>query len=397
LRAIGDRVQTVSYDVVIVGGAALGSAAAYFLRETGFAGTVAVIERDPTYARSATTLSAASIRQQFSTPECIRMSACGRIFIGELKDRFGPEADIAFREHGYLMLASAAGEAVLNANHQVQRAEGADIHLLRGETLAAKYPWLNTEDIAGGAFGASGEGWFDAHALLSLLRTGARNRNVEYVHGEVVAIAREKNRITGVTLADGRRIACGVLVNAAGPQAGDVAAMADIVLPVEPRKRCVFVFACREALHGMPLIVDTSGVWLRPEGQVFICGISLPEANDPRADGDFDVDHAIFEETIWPALAHRIPAMEAIKVQNAWAGHYDYNTLDQNAVIGPHPEVTNFLFANGFSGHGLQHAPAAGRAVAELIQHGRYVSLDLSVFDYRRIREGRALRELNVI
>lgn len=388
-----------AFDVVIIGGAAIGSAVACFLKgDLGFAGRVAVIERDPNYAHAATTLSAASIRQQFSTPENVRMSRFGRAFFGELTERFGPEADIGFRENGYLLLASTEGRGVLAANHAVQTAEGADIAWLEPAALAARFPWLNSDDLVAGTLGLSGEGWFDAHALLSLLRRGARAAGAVYLQGEVVAIARDSDRIAAVTLADGRRITCGLAVNAAGPQAGAVAALAGIALPVEPRKRSVFVVACRTPLPGMPLIVDTSGVWVRPEGGVFICGVSPPAEADPRADDDdFALDHALFEETVWPALAHRIPAMEALRLERGWAGHYDFNTLDQNAVIGPHPKVRNFLFVNGFSGHGLQHAPAAGRAIAELIVHGRYTTLDLSVFGYARIAEGRPVREANVI
>jgi glycine/D-amino acid oxidase-like deaminating enzyme len=318
-------------------------------------------------------------------------------FIRELTQRFGPDADISFREGGYLLLAGDEGRATLAANHAIQTAEGADIVLLDEKALAAKFPWLNAADLAAGAWGRTGEGWFDAHALLHLLRTAARRMGAVYVHGEAVGIERQRDRVTAVTLADGRRIGCGILVNAAGPQAGDVAALAHVPLPVEPRKRCVFVVACRRELPGMPLIVDNSGVWARPEGHVFLCGVSPPGDADLRADGDFEVDYALFEDAVWPALAHRIPAMEALKLQRAWAGHYDFNTLDQNAILGPHPEVTNFLFANGFSGHGLQQSPAAGRAVAELIVYGRYVSLDLSLFGYERIMRGRAVRELNII
>lgn len=387
--------SSAQYDVVIVGGAAVGSAIAYFLtHDLAFGGSIAVIERDPTYARAATTLSAASIRQQFSTPENIRMSRFGVGFFRDLKARFGTDADISFRERGYLLLASEDGEATLAANHAVQQTEGADIVLMDGQALADNFRWLKTSDLALGAFGQTGEGWFDAHSLLTLLRNAARAKGVRYIHGEVTGIERAGRRIAAVALADGTRTSCGALINAAGPQAGDVAALAGVALPVEPRKRCVFVVACRTPLPGMPLMVDPTGVWIRPEGEVYICGVS--PAEDPRAT-DFEVDYSQFEEIVWPMLAHRVPAMEALKLQRAWAGHYDYNTLDQNAVIGRHPDVANFIFANGFSGHGLQQSPAAGRAVAELVTHGRFVSLDLSLFGYERVAEGRAVRELNVI
>jgi glycine/D-amino acid oxidase-like deaminating enzyme len=385
------------YDVVIVGGAAIGSATAYFLtHDLGFAGSVAVIERDPTYAHAATTLSAASIRQQFSTPENIRMSQFGVAFFRALKERFGTEADIGFRERGYLLLASETGEETLLANHEVQKSEGADIVLMDQATLADNFRWLRTADLRLGAFGRTGEGWFDAHSLLALLRGAARRKGAHYIHGEVVGITRNGARIAGVTLADGTHIGCATLVNAAGPQAGDLAALAGVPLPVEPRKRCVFVVACRSALPGMPLMVDPTGVWIRPEGEVYICGVSPPEETDARA-RDFEVDYALFEEVVWPMLAHRVPAMEALKLQRAWAGHYDYNTLDQNAVIGCHPEIANFIFANGFSGHGLQQSPAAGRAAAELIVHERFVALDLTLFGYERVMAGRPVKELNVI
>jgi len=389
--------STERFEVVIVGGAAIGSAVAYFLlHDLGFAGTVAVIERDPTYARAATTLSAASIRQQFSTPENIRMSRFGLAFFDGLKLRFGREASVGFRAGGYLLLADAGGRAVLEANHAVQQAEHADVLLMDAAALEARFPWLNRSGLAAAAFGRTGEGWFDAHSLLDLLRRGARERGATYLHGEVVAIERRRDRVDAAILADGRRIACDTLVDAAGPQAGDVAALAGIALPVEPRKRCVFMVACRADLSTMPLLVDTTGVWARPEGNGFICGVSPSADADPRA-GDFDVDYDLFETTVWPALARRVPAMEALKLLRGWAGHYDFNTFDQNAVIEPHPQVGNFIFANGFSGHGLQQAPAAGRAVAELIVHGRFISLDLARFGYERIAAGRPLREANVI
>ena len=179
-----------------------------------------------------------------------------------------------------------------------------------------------------------------------------------------------------------------------------MAALAGIELPVEPRKRFVYVLDCRaapESLHAAPLTVDPSGVWFRPEGRFFLSGLSPEEDDEPAADNLDDIDHAFFEEQVWPVLATRVPAFEAVKVVNAWAGFYDYNTLDQNAIIGAHPQIGNFYFANGFSGHGLQQAAAAGRAISELIAHGRFRTIDLTRFGYERIARGEPLFELNVI
>ena len=385
-------------DIVIIGGAIVGASIAWFLREEGFSGSIAVIERDPTFARSATTLSAASIRQQFSLAENIRLSRFTLGFFRGLKERFGPEADIGFREKGYLILAGPQGLPALKASHAVQVAEGADIALEDGDALRRRFPWLCPDGIAAGAYGRSGEGWFDAHALLSLLRKALKTRDVELASGEVAAIGKDGDRVSTVTLADGRRLDAGLVVNAAGPNAGRVAALAGIALPVEPRKRSVFVFEARERFGDMPLLVDTSGVWLRPEGALYITGgAETEEGEGPAAPDDFEPDWPLFEDVIWPALAARVPAFEAIRPGRAWAGHYDYNTLDQNAVIGPHPDVANFLFANGFSGHGLQQAPAVGKALAEWIVHGGWRTLDCSAFGYERIAAGRPFRELNVI
>lgn len=388
----------MNYDIIIVGGAIVGSSTAWFLRKEGFTGTIALIERDPQFEHSATTLSAASIRQQFSIPENIRLSQFTLGLFRRLKEEFGAESDIGFREGGYLLLASAEGLPILAANHEIQKAEGTDIILEDAAALARRFSWLSTEDIAAGAYGVSGEGWFDAHAMLMLFRKALRTMNVDLIKSEVTAIERVGNRVTSVTLEDGRRLNAGTIINAAGPNAGVVAGMAGIRLPVEPRKRTVFVFEAREQYRDMPLLVDPNGIYVRPEGHMYITGGAENEEGEQAADpGDFNPEWSLFEEIIWPTLANRIPAFEAIKMTRAWAGHYDYNTLDQNAIIGPHPEVTNFIFANGFSGHGLQQAPAVGKSLAELIVHGTYRTIDCSAFAYERVPAGRAFRELNVI
>ncbi|MGB3900682.1 MAG: FAD-binding oxidoreductase [Mesorhizobium sp.] len=386
------------YDIVIIGGAIVGSSLAYHLRKEGFAGSIALVERDPQFTHSATTLSAASIRQQFSIPENIRLSQYTLGLFRRLKEEFGADADIGFREGGYLILASDEGLPVLAANHAAQVAEGADIVLEDAGALARRFAWLSTEGITAGTYGRSGEGWFDAHAYLHLFRKALRTMSVDLITASVADIRREGNRVTGVMLDNGETLETGLVVNAAGPNAGVVAKMAGLALPVEPRKRTVFVFESRDRFDDMPLTVDPGGVWWRPEGSVYITGGAEIEDGEQAADpADFEPQWGLFENDIWPVLATRVPAFEAIKMTRAWAGHYDYNTLDQNAVIGPHPEMENFIFANGFSGHGLQQAPAVGKALSELIVHGAYRTIDCTAFDYRRVAEGRAFRELNVI
>ena len=168
------------------------------------------------------------------------------------------------------------------------------------------------------------------------------------------------------------------------------------MLPVQSRKRCVFPFHSPEPAPRCPLVIDTNGVYFRPEGTGFLCGVALPEDQDPEC-FDFEVQHALFESVLWPALAHRVPGFEAARVGKAWAGHYDVNTLDHNLILGAHPDVDNLLFANGFSGHGLQQSPAVGRALAELVVAGRFETLDLSAFGWQRVLEGRPMREINVV
>ncbi len=387
--------------MVIVGGAIVGSAAATFLaRRPDWHGRIVVVERDLTFRTSSTTLSAASIRLQFSTPLNIEISRFGVELIKHLDTWLEVEGQpppaVDFVEGGYLFLASEAGLPILESNHAVQREHGVQVVLLTPAELLERFPWMRVDDLAGGSLGLADEGWFDAYALLQAFRRKARSLGVEEVAGEVVEIDSEGGRATGVRLADGRQIEADWVINAAGPRASTVAAMAGLQLPVSPRKRMVFHFDCRTRIDS-PLTIDTSGVYFRPEGPNYIAG-SSPHGEQPDPDTlDLDVDRSWFEEVVWPGMAHRVPAFEAIRLLDAWAGHYEVNTLDHNAVIGPHPDLPNFLFANGFSGHGLQQAPAAGRALAEWIATGDYETIDVRPLGYERIAANQPYRELNVI
>ena len=399
-------------DVVIAGGAAMGSSlACHLAQHPSFTGRVVVVEKDPTYGRSASALSAASIRQQFSSAVNIRISLHGIDFLRNIGRHLSVDGEapvIDLKEGGYLYLGDERSRDLMRENNALQRAEGADIALLDRDGLKSRFPWLAPgEDLALGSLGLTGEGWFDGWALLQAFRRKARSLGVEYRTGEIVGVDVESGAVAGVRLADGSRIACPTLANCAGSGGRALAAKVGLDLPVQAKRRYVFTFTCRERLANCPLLIDTSGVYVRPEGesadgQMFICGVS-PDAQEDAGldwrDDDPDtqqVDHTWFEERIWPALAARIPAFEAIRPGRAWAGPYDMCLLDHNAIIGP-AGPAGFLLCNGFSGHGLQQAPAIGRGLAEMIVDGRYVSLDLAELSWSRVVEGRPLLERNVI
>ncbi len=377
-------------NVLVIGGGVMGSSIAYHLAgDPAFTGKVAVIERDPGYRYASSALSASSIRQQFSTPLNIHLSRHGIAFLRRAQDLLG--VDLALREGGYLFLASAAGETALRANNAVQRAEGCSVELLEPAKLAQRFPWLTTDGIALASLGTANEGWFDGPSLMQAFRRAAQDRGAVYLADEAVGLAPHH-----VDLRINGRMEADTIVIAAGAWSGEVAAMAGTPLPVEPRRRSVFVFDVRQPPGSTPLTIDPSGVWFRPEGRFYVGGTTPAEGNDP-AGAPLEVQHQEWDDMVWPALAARVPAFEAAKVVNSWAGYYEYNTFDQNGIVGRHPKIESLIFATGFSGHGIQQSPAVGRAVAELIVHGRYRTLDLLPFGYERISAGRPIRELNVV
>lgn len=389
-----------SCDVLVIGGAVTGSAAAFFLmHQLGPGAKVWLLERDPSYATAATTRSAASIRHQFSTPENIAMSMFGTQFLRQAAQWLEVDGDVPpihFREGGYLFLASGAGRSVLEENHALQTSLGAQIAWLEPAALAKRFPWLATQDVAAGTLGLAGEGWLDAHALMHGLRRKAIALGATAVHAEAMELVREGRRVVRVRLSDGRWVAPRWVINAAGTQAPVLAQQVGIRMPVQSRKRCVFHFRSPEAAPGCPLVIDPSGVYFRPEGDGFIAGVAPPEAQDPACD-DFEVSWNLWDDIVWPTLAARVPGFEAARVASAWAGHYDVNLLDHNLIIGPYPDVENLLFAGGYSGHGLQQAPAVGRALAEWVDFGESRSIDLRRLGWQRVLRGEPLLERNVV
>ncbi|XP_034539715.1 FAD-dependent oxidoreductase domain-containing protein 1 [Notolabrus celidotus] len=422
-------------DIVIVGGGVMGWSIAYWLKQKEMMRggvRVVVVEKDPTYSRASTVLSAGGIRQQFSLPENIHLSLASAHFMRNINEHLGvlneDPVDLQFNHSGYLFLASEDVAHIMEENYNTQRDAGAKVRLLSPTQLKEKFPWINTDSVALASYGLENEGSFDPWTLLNAFRRKAMSLGVIQCCGEVTGMdfrshvmtttegeRLELRRIGSVKVQmpnslEYQPVECAIVVNAAGAFSGKLAEMvgiglgtkdtiAGIPLPVEPRKRYVYVVHCPDG-PGLdtPFLIDYSGVYFRREGLGgnYIAGASPEESEEPDT-SDLEVDHKFFEEKVWPSLALRVPAFEKLKVTSAWAGFYDYNSFDQNGIIGMHPLVNNMFFATGFSGHGLQHSPAVGRAVAELILDGNFKTLDLSGLGFRRIMTQEPMLERNIV
>ena len=400
-----DTPSKSAYDVVIIGGAMMGSSTAWFLTDNpDFNGSVLVIERDPSFEACSTAHTNSCVRQQFSEELNVRISQFTADFIKNIRTYMGGDErvpELRIHSYGYLYLADNEAFAdVLRENQKVQRAAGAATELLSPDDIRARYPFYNVDDIVLASINTVDEGYWDGATVFDWWRRQARERGVEYLAGEVTGISLNAagTRAVSVALASGDEISCGQLVNASGPRAALTAKMAGIELPVEPRKRYTWIFKAEHPLPmECPLTINPSGIHVRENGGGTYLAGGHPDY-DPAVDPtDFTMDHSFWEDYAWPAIAARIPQFEAIRVISQWAGHYAMNTFDHNAIVGPHPEVENFIFLNGFSGHGLQQSPAMGRGTAEWLTYGEFRALDLSRFRYDRLVANEPILEKAVI
>jgi len=391
-----------NYDVVCVGGAMTGSSAAYFLSENpDFDGSILVVEPDWSYERAATTRAQNSIREQFSNRLNIELSRFGTEFIASFHDRVqidGESPELNFRGTGYMFIADTEDTyARLEQESVDQLAAGAEVEMLRPGQIAERYPYMDPDQMVGARVGGAREGSFDGWSFFQGLRNRAIHNGVTYIKDRVVGIDVTGTRVSAVRLESGRRIGCGFAINTAGCRAKLVAAMAGVDLPVEPRARTSFVFDCRTPIdHTVPLTVTPVGVHFRKEQTHYMCG-AVP-TDDLAVDyEDLDARVDEFEEQIWPTVAKYVPQFDQIGVVTSWGGQYDYNTLDHNLIIGAGSQVENFLFANGFSGHGLQQGPGVGRGLSELITYGEFRTIDLTPLGYSRIERNEPIIENAVI
>ena len=394
-----------AYDVIIIGGAIMGSSAAWFLSQNpDFNGSILVVEKDQKYEFCSTAHTTSCMRQQFSTKLNVQISQFAADFVLNLQEYMVDKIKIPklkINSFGYMYLADDVSFAeTLKDNQKIQIEAGAATKLLSPTEIKSRYPFYNVEDIILGSINLVNEGYWDSMAVFDCWRNKAQENGVEYVENQVVDIIKNKSgdRIKSIKLRSGEFIAGENFVNASGPRAAFTSKMAGIDIPVEPRKRYSWIFKAEKPLdRQLPLTIDPSGIHVRENGGgTYQAGGHGVE--DPAVDfDDFSMDHDLWEEKVWPILAHRIPNFESIKLMHDWAGHYSMNTLDQNAIVGPHNEVQNFFFLNGFSGHGTQQAPAMGRAVSELLTYGAYQTLDMTPLHYERLLKGKRLVEKAVI
>ena len=386
-----------TYDIIIIGGGIMGSATAYYLAKTDPTLKVAVVERDPTYARASTTLSMSNVRIQFSLKENIQISQ----YAFEILDRFedemavdGNKPKIYYHREGNLFLVDPNNEAQSRRAYELQKSLGCRIEWWAPQKIKEVFPLYETGSLTGGTYGPD-DGHFDAYAALMGYKAKARSLGVEYLKNDVHKITTRSGRVTGVRLASTESLATRFVINCAGAWAAQVAATAGVSLPIVPVKRQVFTLDTAVKPRGpLPLTVLPSGLYFRTEtGGVILLGKSMAE----DATGfEFSWDDKRFMEHLWPELAEFVPAFDRLKLVRGWAGLYAVNTLDGNAVLGEWPELQGFFLANGFSGHGLQQAPAVGRYLAELVLK-LPAALDLSIFGPQRILDDRPLGEIGLV
>jgi glycine/D-amino acid oxidase-like deaminating enzyme len=384
-------------NIVIVGGGIVGSSIAYHLARAGGAGEVVVIERDPSYEHAATPRSNGGIRRLFSLPQNIEMATYGLGFYRDFAEAMavdGEPADISFRRQGYLFISDAGGARVMEENFALQERMGVEVELLSPAALKARYPSISVDGVDLAVL-SDHDAWIDPHAALMGFRRKARALGVTYIAREVEALETDATAVRAARCTGGERIAGDVFVNACGAWCATLAASVGLELPVQPMSRESYYLRCEATLEPLPFVKTESDLAIRPEGAGYVGGV--PDWSE-QPGWNFEVSPRYFDDVVWPALARRIPAMERIRCERSWRGHYARSALDLSPILGrAGGRLDNLVLANGFSGHGIMHAPATGRAIAEVILTGGYQTLDLSCFGYERIRDNRPLREKGII
>jgi FAD-dependent oxidoreductase domain-containing protein 1 len=385
------------YDVIIVGGGIMGCSTAYYLVSGDDRLNIAVIEPDPTYTLASTTLSMANVRIQFSLKENIQISQyAGKIFETFADDMAvdGIKPGIDYKREGNLFLIDNQDREAAGDVLALQKSLGCQVEWWSIETIKQHFPLYEPIGLAGGTFGPN-DGHLDPYSLLMGYKNKARTLGVTFITDKVLEITRNSRGVSGVMLAANKRLEAEIVINCAGAWAAAIARTAGVNLPVRPRKRQVFVLdAAVKPGKPLPLTILPSGLYFRTDtgGQILL-GKSMEE--DP-AEFEFTWHQERSPDHLWPELVTIVPGFDRLKLVRGWAGLYAENTFDGNAILGEWPECRGFYLANGFSGHGLQQAPAVGRYLSELILQ-RKPTLDLSIFTPQRIFANKPISETGLV
>jgi len=385
------------FDVAVIGGGIIGSAAAYFLLKEDPSLAVCVIEPDPTYEFASALRASGGCRVQFTRPENIEMSKFSIDFIKGFESTMattGRPAPVDWVEGGYLFIVPPENAASLERNVRIQQSHGCVVNLLSPSELKAKFPSMNVDALGAGAH-TPHDGWCDPNGLLWGFRRKAVELGATYIQARFESAEAGATNVKAIVLDSGQRIEATSFVNAAGAWSGEVAERFGMPLPVVPMRRFEHYFTAGSPIEPLPYVKDVARLAFRSEGKGFSGG--LVDGSAQRG-FNFDVDHDYFENVVWPAVAHRFPAFEAAKCHRTWSGLYEVNELDGNPVIGAWSSgLPNLYTVAGFSGHGMMHAPAAGRGIAELIVHGEYRSIDLARLGYERIEAATPYAEQGIL
>ena len=382
-------------DVVIIGAGIVGSSIAWHLTEAGCR-NVLVLERESSQGKGSTGKSMGGVRAQFSTPVNVQMSLYSIPFYARFEERLGHPS--GYRDQGYLFVATKDSHlAYLHANFDRQRSLGlTTVRLVTREEISAMLPLLRSDDILGGSF-CTTDGFVDPYSVMNGFMSRATEQGATLQKKmEVTGVTRDEQGISGVETTNGS-FATRTVVNACGAWAGQIAKYAGIELPVEPLRRMLVPSEPFDDFpHTSPMVIDMSnGFHFRPEGRGFLLAWNDPDET-PGYKTDFE---PAFVEKILTRAANRVPAFEnlAVNPKRCWAGLYEM-TPDHHAILGPVQSVPGLYLANGFSGHGVMHAPATGKIVSDLILHGKTeVVDDASVLGFDRFAKGALLHETAVL
>ncbi|WP_027416031.1 NAD(P)/FAD-dependent oxidoreductase [Aneurinibacillus terranovensis] len=384
--------MTNKADTIIVGGGVIGSSIAYNLLNDGFTGKIVVLEKDRIYEFASTPRSAGGFRQLYTTDVNVQLSRYSLQVYKDFSKNMAvdnEEVEIDFKQRGYLFLATEEMMPRFEKHLKLQHRNGVSSQLLVKDELLDIIPELNIDDLAGGLF-CSESGYLDPYSVMQGYIKCAKKLGAEYVYEEVDSLLIEQDQIKGVRLVDGHEYYAPVVINCAGAWAAILSEKANLPLPVVPLPRQIFQFDVEKPLQKyLPLTMDPTGVYFRHEGEKFIAGYA--EELEPKI--DFSWKRSAFIENIWPIIAHRISNFERAKIERGWAGLYDFNTKDHNAILGQYPSIKGYYVSFGFSGHGMQQAPAVGKCLSELIRTGKYETLDLTPLRVERFAENQLVIE----